>query len=771
MIFLPTLAAATAAEYHVSPTGSDDNPGTVKRPFATIQKAAEVMVAGDTCFIGAGTYRETVRPKNNGSEGAPIVFKADAGQQVIIDGTDPVRGWKRHKGDVYEAKMTWDLGPNNELFFDGRMVDEARWPNNRDGDLLTPNAAKIGSGSDPNSISCARFPESWAADSLRGAVAWAMAQSKWSSWTAPVIGYDPARKKVLLDGHKGWWVERRHNPAKGGTFYLVGAMCLLDSENEWYYDSDTRTICLWPPDGLDANEHDVAAKRRLLAFDLRDRQYIHLIGVRLHAATIDLTNARHCLVKGIRAKFIIHTRGGKTVSRPGGKAGIEVSGRHNTIRDSEIAFSAGSGVVLRGRNNAVINCHIHHTDYLGSYAAPISLWGLAHLVSHNTIHDTGRDCIKLGGAEHLIQYNDIFRPGRLCRDLGAIYSGGLDGGNTVIRYNWVHDNPGAASNVGIYLDNYMKNYIVHHNVVWNTGNSIRLNRPTGYCMILHNTLFEDVSNSWGPWKGQYVQFGTHVLNNITGGPIRANPEVPQAGNIRVGSPATCFDSRLKRPGANCPGVDMGVPIAGINDEFKGKAPDAGAYEKGWRAWRAGHDFSDPPDAKYEKTRSVLRNYLRNAAFEYSRYAEGETSNALSDWAKTHGKHARVEFHRGFNTPPADARNSINANSAVLGSMEDDGIEQRVTGLRPATTYIFAAYVKYKDAREVELGVKDFGGRTVRAIASEVNLHKGQTWRHIRVKFTTGKQSREATVYILKKGAGTAYVDDTGVVPVMISAGP
>jgi hypothetical protein len=58
--------AALAKDYYVAKTGSDTNPGTLDQPFLTIQRAASVLVAGDTAYIRTGVYRETVRPANSG---------------------------------------------------------------------------------------------------------------------------------------------------------------------------------------------------------------------------------------------------------------------------------------------------------------------------------------------------------------------------------------------------------------------------------------------------------------------------------------------------------------------------------------------------------------------------------------------------------------------------------------------------------------------------------------------------------------------------------
>src|SRR5664280_452064 len=50
---------ALAAEYYVSPTGSDSNPGTLASPFATLQKGNNTAAAGDTVWMRGGTYNTT----------------------------------------------------------------------------------------------------------------------------------------------------------------------------------------------------------------------------------------------------------------------------------------------------------------------------------------------------------------------------------------------------------------------------------------------------------------------------------------------------------------------------------------------------------------------------------------------------------------------------------------------------------------------------------------------------------------------------------------
>ncbi len=56
-----------SAYYVSASSGVDGGAGTLGQPFRTIQEAANVAAPGDTVFIMAGVYHETVTPANSGS--------------------------------------------------------------------------------------------------------------------------------------------------------------------------------------------------------------------------------------------------------------------------------------------------------------------------------------------------------------------------------------------------------------------------------------------------------------------------------------------------------------------------------------------------------------------------------------------------------------------------------------------------------------------------------------------------------------------------------
>jgi hypothetical protein len=94
----PVQAASTT--YYVSVSGNDSNPGTETQPFRTVQRAANVINAGDTVIVENGTYTgtgvgtacasSTVRPvvclSRGGTSSAWVTFRARNPLAARIDG-------------------------------------------------------------------------------------------------------------------------------------------------------------------------------------------------------------------------------------------------------------------------------------------------------------------------------------------------------------------------------------------------------------------------------------------------------------------------------------------------------------------------------------------------------------------------------------------------------------------------------------------------------------------------------------------------------------
>ena len=83
--------------YYVAPYGNDRNGGTVDSPFATIEKAHELVNPGDFIFLRGGIYElavdSTILLSKNGSEGAEFHLFAYPGERPILDASH----WTRYE--------------------------------------------------------------------------------------------------------------------------------------------------------------------------------------------------------------------------------------------------------------------------------------------------------------------------------------------------------------------------------------------------------------------------------------------------------------------------------------------------------------------------------------------------------------------------------------------------------------------------------------------------------------------------------------------------
>jgi hypothetical protein len=84
---------AGGAEYYVSPSGNDANDGSQAQPFATIQKAADVVTPGSIVHVLPGTYTVPVVVKTDGTADARITFVSDVKWGAIIKTTGSNDPW------------------------------------------------------------------------------------------------------------------------------------------------------------------------------------------------------------------------------------------------------------------------------------------------------------------------------------------------------------------------------------------------------------------------------------------------------------------------------------------------------------------------------------------------------------------------------------------------------------------------------------------------------------------------------------------------------
>jgi len=580
-------AQVLATDYFVARDGKDSNSGTDSSvPYASLAKATSVMTAGDTCFVRGGTYRETLTVAQSGTTLLPITFTAYSNEVVTISAADVLTNWSLCTNTIYQAPMGWDLGEGfNQVFVDGVMMVQARYPNLGSADLLHPPLADM-TTTNTTSVNCSALTQT--NDFWKGGILVGGFYERWSFQCAKITSSVPGTLYVNQVSYP-WFIKGAN--LNGGQGYITGVPGALDTTNEWHYAAGT--LYLWAPDSGSPAGHLVEAKRRSWCIDFNGQSNVVVRGLKCFAGAIRM-NSNYDRLENCEAQYLSHfthftwsgySGGGGAES---GHSGITISGKFNEIRNCRIAWSAGSGIVLNGSSNLVTRTTIHDVNYSGTYACPIYMFGTGHEVSFNTLYNTGRDILTGAPRGANIHHNDCFNSGLLCRDLGVVYFGFSDGAGTRIAYNWIHDNQeGGPNGPGIYLDNYGRNYIVDHNVIWNCPNDdgIRINRPAYSNLVYNNTLFAcDNIGTWTydqwPYNNPDTNFWTSDLYQYS-----------NTNNLYLGSSpaaqlqdATNRDFRLK---AGAAAIDAGVVVNGYTDGYKGAAPDQGAYESGGFRWSAG----------------------------------------------------------------------------------------------------------------------------------------------------------------------------------------
>src|SRR2546425_7533700 len=102
--------------YYVAPTGSDGNPGTLEKPFATIQHAQQALrQKPGLVWLRGGTYylpeKLVFNTEDSGSKAAPVVYQAYGKEQPVISGGVRLEklDWQPYRDGIVQAKVPEDL--------------------------------------------------------------------------------------------------------------------------------------------------------------------------------------------------------------------------------------------------------------------------------------------------------------------------------------------------------------------------------------------------------------------------------------------------------------------------------------------------------------------------------------------------------------------------------------------------------------------------------------------------------------------------------------
>ncbi|MET0235179.1 MAG: right-handed parallel beta-helix repeat-containing protein [Kibdelosporangium sp.] len=464
----------------VDPAGDDSGPGTVREPFATLERARAAAQPGAVVSLRAGVYRLT-EPFLLQAADSGVTYQAYEGEKVVISGGRQITGWRKEADGTYTAEVP-DLA-FRQLYVSGRRAGRASLP--------------------------LREPLSRTATGYTGAPVWPgdvelvyQGVYPWSEARIPVVE-SAGGTLTMAQPAFGWATELYHsvirwngpeaqeaygvdNPTSAenspafltpGTFALsAGVLHYLPLPGEEVADVVAPVLETLV---RGENVHDVVFRGVTFAdatwlHPSSPQGFLHYHGNGYHNGgetfTVEFGDGAGSVVVPADAQpmpgNIVLTDSARITfdgchfTRLGGVA-LEFRGDSDghILRDSVISDVAGGGVVIGGeaRDCRIENNHVHHVglDYRGSPAILLSGTKNA-VVAHNEVNDVPHAGIVVYSTTRTQVVNNlVHNTMQALADGGGIYLSGPQGTSyddgAVVRGNVVRDTI-TPYNFALYTD-------------------------------------------------------------------------------------------------------------------------------------------------------------------------------------------------------------------------------------------------------------------------------------------------------------------------------
>ena len=543
----PCSTPSAGLSFFVSTRGDDRNEGSHEHPFATLERARDMVrtrkqqaglpTGGIIVWLEDGRYRLatgfSLQAVDSGSADAPITYRACPNHHVVLTGAVPLsreafkpvtarRILKRIVSPEARAGLLFvdlkaqgleDFGALRrrgygipvpsaplELFVDGQRMTRARWPN--EGTFRM--GAVVHDGKSRRRFAFRRRRETFRYEGNRPDH-WRRAREVWLDgifskdwvWSYNRVAKINHRKRTITLRYA-----EKYGLLQAGRDALFAENLLeeIDRPGEYYLDVRRGTLYLLPPEGFEDGAPDIQVSR-------------------LHTAMLDLQDVSFVSFKDL----ILDTGRDLAVSCKGGEGcrfercelrhfacgGFNLEGLSHAVVACHIHHVGGTCIRLAGGDLQTLapggmqveNCHIHHWGYWQkAYASAVELHGVGHRVRHCLIHDGPHLALHVGGNDHCIEYNEVHNVVLDFRDMGALY---LNQGfyplrrGTLIRRNYFHHIGQQQDDVhGIYIDNATMGLCVEENVFFAFGSNTNRNvdavkaNGTSYVTVRNNVFIE-----------------------------------------------------------------------------------------------------------------------------------------------------------------------------------------------------------------------------------------------------------------------------------------
>ena len=468
-------ALGRADSYFVAPNGDDNNPGTIVKPFATLQRAQQAARKSakreaSTVFLREGTYYlpQTLvfTSEDSGNKTSPVVYQAYQKEHPVISGGVRLENlkWETYKDGILQTKPPAGF-VTDQLFVNGERQPMARYPN------FNPSE-RIFNGYAADAFSPERAAK-W--KDPTGGFIHALHRSEWGGMHYVITGKSPDNKVT----YEGGWQNNRPMGMHAERRFVENIFEELDAPGEWFLDSKTSTLYFYPPSGLDLATAKIEAVRLRHLIEFRGTEqspvrFVQFKGLTFCHAARTFMETKEPLVRSDWTTY----RGGALfydgtedclledcfIDQVGGNAVfVNNYNRRMTLRGCHIAKAGANGVAFVGDRDAarvprdwndksqtlanldrtpgpktsnypadctVEDCLIYQTGRVEKQTAGVQIELAQNItVRHCSIYDMPRAGINIGDGcwgGHLIEFCDVFDTVKETGDHGSFNSWGRD---------------------------------------------------------------------------------------------------------------------------------------------------------------------------------------------------------------------------------------------------------------------------------------------------------------------------------------------------------
>ncbi len=596
-----------AADFYVATNGSDTNPGTNAAPFRTLEAARDAIRSlkkksspldgGVTVWLRGGDYVRTgaleLTDVDSGSKEQPIVWRAVEGERVRLLGGRKLAGFKTvtdadvlkrlpsaARGQVWQCDLralgVTEFGEMQsrgfgrtttpahcELFFAGRPMTLARWPNEGSWEKIAdfPQDSAIGDGHGGKTGKLVdgfnykgERPRGWKGVDdiwIHGYWSW-----DWANSYERIASIDLDRHLLKTAPPHGTYGFR-----KGQRFYFLNVLEELDQPGEWFLDRKHAIVYFWPPKPIASGESLLSLSEEPL-LRLKDVSHLSFRGLTLEATrgnAVEMQGGSRNRLAGCTIRNI-------------GDWGIKIAGGndHGVIGcdifdtgDGGIDMTGGDRETLTPGGHFVQNCHFQRQGrWSKCYVPAVHMQGVGQRVAHCLIHDHPHCAILFSGNDHSIEFNEIHHIAMETGDVGAIYAGRnyTFRGNR-IRHNYIHHThtAGSGGSMGVYMDDCMSGTEIYGNVFYKVHWAVFLGGGRDH--HVENNIFVDCDPTLR-MDGRGLDASTTWRNNVIG-LGKSLAEMPSALYRQRYPALKSLDAYFGKTGA---------PL-NVGDDFKGVPPE------------------------------------------------------------------------------------------------------------------------------------------------------------------------------------------------------